>query len=91
MRKLRLPDEPRASTPLIKSLPTQIVIPSAPEKNNPNHSFVTRSAGQIVTPETIPETNIENQIACAETNALAGGSQPPASSKSLHSPGIGIR
>ena len=85
------PDEPRASTPRIKSPPTQVAIPNTPKKNNPHQSFVTRNAGQINTPETIAETSMENQIACAETNALAGGSQPPASAKILHSPGMGIR
>ena len=34
---------------------------------------------------------MENQIACTETSALVGGSQPPTPSRRLHNPGIGNR
>ncbi len=80
---------PLASTNLTESTPSQMAVPRRATTNNANHTFGARSLGQIQGAATRAGTMIENQIACTETSALEGGSQPPTPSSKRHNLGIG--
>lgn len=76
-------------TKAYRSVPSQIVVPSAIARQSPPHTFDALRFGQIHTAATHAGTMSENQIACTETSALDGGSQRPTPSRRLHKPGIG--
>ena len=79
---------PRASTNRYTSNPNQMAAPMRVTKQSRNQRLGTRNRGQTHTAAIKLGTTIANQIKCAETNALVGGSQPTPA-KMCHNRGMG--